>query len=184
MTLPGTNLAARIFTLRRHSGERRNGVCANHRPRLILNSGVRLLAGKMVRSGGAAIPSEAIDPGRSCPQKYSGRRTEPRVLSAAQLFETPACSPRRANHLSIALFLDGQGTLHHSGLAGWEKIYNTVRPHQSLGYLTRISFCSSFHLHERNESVTHLLDEYRLLPSFQFRQRWSLAPSSKLKNAP
>ena len=47
-------------------------------------------------------------------------------------------------------------------LRHWEKIYNTVRPHQALGYLTPFSSCGSTHLKERNDSVTHLLDEYSL----------------------
>ncbi len=36
-------------------------------------------------------------------------------------------------------------------LRQWEKIYNTVRPHQSLGYLTRSSSCCAVHFNERNE---------------------------------
>ena len=41
-------------------------------------------------------------------------------------------------------------------LLAWEHTYNTIRPHQALGYLTPLS--SS--LKERRPSVTHLLDEY------------------------
>ena len=44
----------------------------------------------------------------------------------------------------------------------WENIYNAVRPHQSLAYLTPQQFLR-LHLNERNESVTHLLDEYKYL---------------------
>jgi len=36
-------------------------------------------------------------------------------------------------------------------LRQWERIYNTVRPHQSLGYLTRNSSCCGVHFRERNE---------------------------------
>ncbi len=47
-------------------------------------------------------------------------------------------------------------------LRQWEKIYNIVRPHQSLGYLTPQQFLLP-HLKERNENCHHLLDEYNPL---------------------
>ena len=45
-------------------------------------------------------------------------------------------------------------------LRQWEKTYNTVRPHQSLGYLTPCNFFSGGIPNERSECVTHLLDEF------------------------
>jgi transposase InsO family protein len=36
-------------------------------------------------------------------------------------------------------------------LRQWEHIYNTVRPHQALGYLTPLQFSATTHPNERNE---------------------------------
>ncbi len=44
-----------------------------------------------------------------------------------------------------------------------EGIYNTVRPHQALGYLTPRQFLHYYtQTRERRQSVTNLLDEYTL----------------------
>jgi hypothetical protein len=48
-------------------------------------------------------------------------------------------------------------------LRQWERTYNTVRPHQSLGYLTPDQFLLQSSSSERNESVTYPLDEYSCL---------------------
>jgi len=45
-------------------------------------------------------------------------------------------------------------------LRAWEHTYNTVRPHQALGYLTPLQFLTQWQYKERRQSVTHLLDEY------------------------
>ncbi len=42
-----------------------------------------------------------------------------------------------------------------------EKIYNTVRSHQSLGYLTPQQVLLRGDVKERNEKCHHLLDEYK-----------------------
>jgi len=47
-------------------------------------------------------------------------------------------------------------------LRQWERIYNTVRPHQSLGYLTPQQFPAAGFISEKGmKSVTNLLDEYK-----------------------
>jgi len=49
-------------------------------------------------------------------------------------------------------------------LRQWEKIYNTVRPHQSLGYLTPQPVPAAGLISKKEmKSVTHLLDEYMSL---------------------
>ncbi len=45
-------------------------------------------------------------------------------------------------------------------LRAWERIYNTVRPHQALGYLTPLEFLTKTNPFPRRQSVTNLLDEY------------------------
>ena len=54
-------------------------------------------------------------------------------------------------------------------LRHWERIYNTVRPHQSLGYLTPHQFLRQNLIPTKGmKSVTHLLDEYiglRFIPT-------------------
>ena len=50
-------------------------------------------------------------------------------------------------------------------LREWEKIYNTVRPHGSLGYLTPQQFLLRVSSPMKGmKSVTSLLDEYKHLP--------------------
>ncbi|HZK66758.1 MAG TPA: integrase core domain-containing protein, partial [Chloroflexota bacterium] len=40
-------------------------------------------------------------------------------------------------------------------LAGWERVYNTVRPHQALAYLTPRQFLDQYYqLHPRKEEVS------------------------------
>jgi putative transposase len=48
-------------------------------------------------------------------------------------------------------------------LRAWERTYNTVRPTRRWPIPRPFNFSSNSHLNERNESVTHLLDEYRTL---------------------
>ena len=45
-------------------------------------------------------------------------------------------------------------------LQAWERTYNTIRPHQALGYLTLSNISPSGNSKERRQSVTNLLDEY------------------------
>ena len=44
-------------------------------------------------------------------------------------------------------------TLNHE-LQGWERIYNTVRPHQALGYLTPHQFVTQWQ-NQRKEAKCH-----------------------------
>ena len=39
-------------------------------------------------------------------------------------------------------------------LLAWERVYNTVRPHQSLGYLTPLQFLAQWQ-HQREEVKCH-----------------------------
>ena len=51
-------------------------------------------------------------------------------------------------------------------LRRWEKIYNTVRPHQALGSLHPAAVpATNLISTEGMKSVTYLLDEYTLLPA-------------------
>jgi putative transposase len=50
-------------------------------------------------------------------------------------------------------------------LRRWEHTYNCVRPHQSLAYLTPLDLSLAGNTILERQSVTNLLDEYRLLPS-------------------
>ena len=40
-------------------------------------------------------------------------------------------------------------------LLEWERIYNTVRPHQALGYLTPQQYQECYHQHNRKEAMCH-----------------------------
>jgi transposase InsO family protein len=40
-------------------------------------------------------------------------------------------------------------------LSQWEKIYNTVRPHQALGYLTPLQFLEQWKQNQRKEAMCH-----------------------------
>jgi len=42
----------------------------------------------------------------------------------------------------------------NEALLEWEKVYNTVRPHQALGYLTPEEFLKHYHQDERKEEVS------------------------------
>ena len=42
-----------------------------------------------------------------------------------------------------------------SELLEWERVYNTVRPHQALGYLTPLKFLEQWKLHKREEAMCH-----------------------------
>jgi len=46
-------------------------------------------------------------------------------------------------------------------LRQWERIYNTVRPHQSLGYYPATVPAAGFISEKGMKSVTNLLDEYK-----------------------
>jgi len=47
-------------------------------------------------------------------------------------------------------------------LSRWETVYNTVRPHQALDYLTPFKFLEQWYkAKERRSGVTNVLDEYR-----------------------
>ena len=51
-----------------------------------------------------------------------------------------------------------------SELLEWERIYNTVRPHQALGYLTPLKFWKSKNItRERRSGVTNHMDEHKWL---------------------
>ena len=48
-----------------------------------------------------------------------------------------------------------------SELLKWEQVYNEIRPHQALGYLTPLNFLNSGNvMKERRLCVTNVLDEY------------------------
>ena len=40
-------------------------------------------------------------------------------------------------------------------LSRWERIYNTVRPHQALGYLTPLEFLEQWKQNQRKEVMCH-----------------------------
>ncbi len=50
-------------------------------------------------------------------------------------------------------------------LQAWERVYNTVRPHQALGYRTPEQFLREFAQTGERVGVTHVLDEYTGLTS-------------------
>ena len=48
----------------------------------------------------------------------------------------------------------------NQALQAWEHTNNTVRPHQTLGYLTPQEFLLKFAKNERSKTLTYVLDEY------------------------
>ena len=51
-------------------------------------------------------------------------------------------------------------------LLEWDRIYNTVRPHQALDYLTPLKFLEQWEENQRKEVACHyVLDEYKYLTS-------------------
>jgi transposase InsO family protein len=40
-------------------------------------------------------------------------------------------------------------------LIGWERIYNTIRPHQALGYMTPLQFLEQWKQNQREEVMCH-----------------------------
>ncbi len=48
-------------------------------------------------------------------------------------------------------------------LAKWEHIYNCIRPHQSLDYLTPYQILSAMETRPQGESVSHVVDPFRIL---------------------
>jgi transposase InsO family protein len=105
----------------------------------------------------------------------------------AQFFSrsgTPTDNPRvERSHLSDELEFYAQGNLRKSfeeqakALAGWEYVYNFIRPHQALGYLTPMAF---YELWKRDpEEAYRIKDKYK---AYLKRQRLRLAKSRKMKN--
>jgi hypothetical protein len=68
-------------------------------------------------------------------------------------------------------------------LRQWEKIYNTVRPHQALGYLTPQLSAADLISTKGMKSVTHLLDEYRFL-IFLYIERISIRTGLRKQQSP
>ncbi len=42
----------------------------------------------------------------------------------------------------------------NQALSKWEKVYNTIRPHQALGYLTPQEFLERYQQNKRREKVS------------------------------
>ena len=51
----------------------------------------------------------------------------------------------------------------NQSLRAWERTYNTIRPHQALGYLTPQQFVTQWQRRGKGQCVTDLLDEYTSL---------------------
>ena len=45
-------------------------------------------------------------------------------------------------------------------LLKWEEVYNTIRPHQALGYLTPLEFLEQYQQKEGRLCVTNHMNEY------------------------
>ena len=91
-----------------------------------------------------------------------------------RLFVLPPHSPKlngcveRANRTHTEEFwecYDGDLDLPtvQPALRAWEQVYNTVRPHQALGYRTPLQFLAQWQQQRKEQSVTHHLNEYKQL---------------------
>ncbi|MCD6599806.1 MAG: integrase core domain-containing protein [Dehalococcoidia bacterium] len=50
-----------------------------------------------------------------------------------------------------------QYTRAKSALLSWENVYNTIRPHQALGYLTPQEFVEHYQQNQRKENVSLII---------------------------
>ena len=98
----------------------------------------------------------------ACGSGVSGSSCSPTPLPQAQRRCGAGSAHPHGGVLWGQRLLLGDGS-PDSGAAGWERIYNTVRPHQALGYLTPHQFLTRWLSHKRRSCVTHLLDEYTTL---------------------
>ena len=53
-------------------------------------------------------------------------------------------------------------------LLKWEEVYNTIRPHRALGYLTPLEFLEQYQQKEGRSCVTNHMSEYIVLSSVLF----------------
>jgi transposase InsO family protein len=97
---------------------------------------------------------------------------------------TPTDNPRvERSHLTDELEFYAQGNLYKSfaeqeaALVRWEHIYNFVRPHQALGYLTPMEF---YRLWQENPEKAYQIKERH--QAYLKKQSRRLARSRKMKN--
>lgn len=102
-----------------------------------------------------------VDGGSEFKDEFEGECQKRRI----QLFELPPCSPKlngyveRANGTHTQEFyevVDSDFTLARlrGQLLEWEGIYNTVRPHQALRYLTPLEFLQCYNHRQGKEVVS------------------------------
>ena len=89
------------------------------------------------------------------------RRNGPSVAeSPFTLEETPGWEPHPEEFYQVMACSLEMKKLNRE-LRQWERIYNTVRPHQSLGYYPATVPAAGFISEKGMKSVTNLLDEYK-----------------------
>lgn len=96
---------------------------------------------------------------------------------------TPTDNPRvERSHLTDEQEFYQRGNIHQTyedqkeALKGWDYIYNNIRPHQALGYLTPMEF---YQLWKKNPEAAYKITEKH--QSYLKRQRQRLANSRRMK---
>jgi transposase InsO family protein len=82
----------------------------------------------------------------------------------------PRCACEGIDKSQAELYNFGHNVMPHNRcsltvlgdqLLQWERTYNAIRPHQSLGYLTPLKFLEQWKEDQQKEGgVTNVLDEY------------------------
>ena len=123
------------------------------------------------------------DNGGENEKEFSSQLQKDEIIHFWSKTATPTDNPRvERSHLTDEKEFYGRGNIYKTfeeqqkALKEWEHIYNYVRPHQSLGYLTPIEF---YHLWKKNPDGA-----YKVVEKWQVylkKERQRLANSRRLK---
>lgn len=131
-----------------------------------------------------AIAAINSDNGSENEKNFADYLTKENVAHFFSRSGTPTDNPRvERSHLTDKLEFYAQGNLYRNfndqvkALAAWEQTYNSIRPHQALGYLTPREFYELWR--ENPKEAYRIKDQYQ---SYLKRQGRRLAKSRQMKN--